>query len=280
MSEHEGFPSGTAQRSVSASGAPGASEALDRLVPSARLPERVRLRVGVGAAIVLLLVALVVTVVVSAVGQQSGSRIVAADAEAVPGPPGAAEAAESAGGSPGSGRTAGPAASLEGGDEAGATVSGTLMFVHVLGAVARPGLFELGEGARVIDAVSAAGGLTEDADPAGTNLARRLTDGEQLYLPRVGEVAPGVPPGGPAGAAAADAGTGSGVGGGVVGALVNLNSATVADLDTLPRIGPAMAQRILDYRDASGPFASTDELRNITGIGDKTFEALKDLVTV
>ncbi|TFD51588.1 ComEA family DNA-binding protein [Cryobacterium frigoriphilum] len=244
---------------------PDDSGALQLLVPAARLPERppqrVHLRVGVGAAIVLLLAALVITVVVSAVGQQSGSRVVAADAAgsgAVPlgdDEPGAAAASDAPADSGGT-----------------ASAAGAIIFVHVLGAVERPGLFELPDGARVIDAVAAAGGLTDTADPAGANLARLLSDGEQLYLPRVGEVPAGVPPGVSAGA---DAGAG-----GSAATIVNLNTATVADLDTLPRIGPAMAQRILDYREANGPFTSTDDLRNVTGIGDKTFEALKDLVTV
>ncbi|MFC5930980.1 hypothetical protein D6T64_07615 [Cryobacterium melibiosiphilum] len=257
MPVHEGLSPDTNRGAI---GSPGD---LDRLVPSARLrepvPDRVRLRVSVGAAIVLLLVALVVTVVVSAVGQQSGSSVIPADG---PGPPGTDGAGELLSG-------VGPTDGTTGNDGA-ASRSRAIIFVHVLGAVQRPGLFELPDGARVIDAVAAAGGMTDEADPAGPNLARLLTDGEQLYLPRVGEIPAGVPPG--ASAEAASPGT--------AGSVVNLNTATVSDLDTLPRIGPAMAQRILDYRDANGPFASTDELRNITGIGDKTFEALKDLVTV
>lgn len=241
---------GFADGGVHGQSAPGE---LDRLVPAARLPERARLRVGVGAAVVLLLAGLVATVVVSAVGQQSGARTIAA---ATSGP---AEADEAAGAP---------------GEEGGGSAAGLIIFVHVLGAVERPGLFELPEGARVIDAVAAAGGMTDSADPAGTNLARRLSDGEQLYLPQVGEVPTG-PTGGAAGLASGQGGTGN-----PAALVVNLNTATVADLDTLPRIGPAMAQRILDYRDTNGPFTTPDELRNITGIGDKTFEALKDLVTV
>lgn len=235
---------------------------LDRLVPASRLPERARLRVGVGAAIVLLLAALVITVVVSAVGQQSGSQVLAAanttDAAGTLGSAGRASPASIA-------ATGGP---LDGGD--GASGAGPIIFVHVLGAVERPGLFELPGGARVIDAIAAAGGLTGAADPAGANLARKLSDGEQLYLPQVGEVPVAPPPGASVGGTSTDA----------AGAVVNLNTATVADLDTLPRIGPAMAQRIVDYREANGPFAATEELRNITGIGDKTFDALKELVTV
>lgn len=133
------------------------------------------------------------------------------------------------------------------------------IFVHVLGKVARPGLYELREGDRVIDAIAAAGGTTADADPGGVNLARLLSDGEQLAVPAVGEVtasAPGV---------AADG-------------RIDLNTADVAALDTLPRIGPAMAQRIIDWREANGPIRSVDELLAVSGIGAKTVEALRPLV--
>ncbi|HSP53771.1 MAG TPA: helix-hairpin-helix domain-containing protein [Cryobacterium sp.] len=230
--------------------------ALDRLAPSAQGRAPARVRIGVGAAVLLLIAALATAVVVSAVGQQAGHQVVSpADPAA-----GAASGADDAG----------PAPSASG----GASASGARIFVHVLGAVRRPGLFELSAGARVMDAVAAAGGLTETADPAGTNLARALSDGEQLYLPQLGEVPAGPPPGSGA------AGSGASGSGGGASALVNLNTATVADLDTLPRIGPAMAQRILDYRDANGPFAAVDDLRNVTGIGEKTFEALSALVTV
>jgi len=134
-----------------------------------------------------------------------------------------------------------------------------LIFVHVLGQVARPGLYELRDGDRVVDAVAAAGGLTEAADPAGINLARPLADGEQLVVPAVGE------------APAAATGTAS-------DGRVDLNAADVATLDTLPRIGPAMAQRIVDWREANGPIRSVDDLLAVSGIGAKTVEALRPLV--
>ncbi|HSP75498.1 MAG TPA: helix-hairpin-helix domain-containing protein [Cryobacterium sp.] len=240
--------------------------ALDRLAPSAQGRAPARVRIGVGAAVVLLIMALATAVVVSAVGQQAGHQVVfpadpAADSEA-----GAGSDSGAAGTDPAPGSSA------------AASASGALIFVHVLGAVRRPGLFELSTGARVMDAVAAAGGLTETADPAGTNLARKLSDGEQLYLPQLGEVPAGPPPGAGAGVGAG-AGGAADPGGGPAG-LVNLNTATLADLDTLPRIGPAMAQRILDFRDANGPFASVEDLRNVTGIGEKTFESLSALITV
>ena len=221
---------------------------LERLAPAAR--GRPRLRVGVGAAVVLLLLALVVAVIVSAVGQQAGQRTVGSETLSIP--------------------TGGSLEPFDAGESTAPSDSATdaIIFVHVLGAVARPGLFELRDGARVMDAIAAAGGLSAEADPAGVNLARVVSDGEQFYVPRQGEVPPGVP------AAAVSGGAGA------PAAKVNLNSATLADLDSLPRIGPTMAQRIIDFRTANGRFASVDGLRDVAGIGEKTFEALKDLVTV
>lgn len=219
-------------------------DALARLAPAARAPERARIRIGVGAAIVLLIAALVTAVIVSAVGQQSGHRVVS------PGGTGAGVSSTD------------PAATD--------TAVGAIILVHVLGAVARPGLFELPDGARIIDVVAAAGGLSETADPAGVNLARIVSDGEQLYIPQLGEAQPGAPPGTAA----------SGAEGGVTGGKVNLNTASAVELETLPRIGPAMSQRIIDYREANGRFSSIDDLRNVTGIGDKTFDGMKDLITI
>ena len=241
------------------------------------------MRIGVGAAVVLLIASLATAVVVSALGQQAGQQVVspaepAAGADSGAGPdagPGAGSGAGPGAGSASDGAGTEPAPNSSG----AASASGALIFVHVLGAVRRPGLFELSTGARVMDAVAAAGGLTETADPAGTNLARKLSDGEQLYLPQLGEVPAGPPPGaGPSGGAGG-AGGGAADSGGPA-ALVNLNTAMLADLDTLPRIGPAMAQRILDFREANGPFAAIEDLRNVTGIGEKTFEGLSGLITV
>lgn len=156
--------------------------------------------------------------------------------------------------------------------------AGTL--VHVLGAVASPGVYELGPDARVVDAIAAAGGLADDADTAQINLARPAVDGEQIYVPKVGETPPEAP------GVAAEPGTNDGANGGANGSgagsggLVNLNTASAAALETLPRIGPAMAQRIIDYRDANGGFSAIEELKEVSGIGDATFEQLEPLVTV
>jgi competence protein ComEA len=145
------------------------------------------------------------------------------------------------------------------------------VLVHVLGAVKRPGLVSLSTGARVVDAVAAAGGLTDDAEVSGINLARVVADGEQLVVPRVGEVV--APPTG-------GAGGGSPGASGASGAVVNLNTATQAELETLPRIGPALAGRILDYRTANGRFAAVTDLMKVTGIGQKVFDGLKDRIAV
>jgi competence protein ComEA len=139
----------------------------------------------------------------------------------------------------------------------------TELYVHVSGAVAAPGLYVLPAGSRVVDAVAAAGGFAEGADDAAVNLARVLDDGEQLHVPSTG---------GPAelsGPAIDDS-----------GGLVDLNTADTTRLETLPRIGPAMAERIIAWRDENGRFTSVEDLLAVPGIGDKMLEGLRDLVTV
>jgi len=144
------------------------------------------------------------------------------------------------------------------------------LFVHVGGAVQRPGLYRLSDGARVDDAVQAAGGVLEDADLDALNLAARVKDGDKVLVPSRSGTAEGSP-GGPQ--------NGSG-GGGAQGGLVNLNTATIADLETLPGIGPAIAQRIIDFRSSNGGFRKVEDLLEVSGIGPKTFEKLRDHVTV
>ncbi|SCL17504.1 competence protein ComEA [Micromonospora nigra] len=142
------------------------------------------------------------------------------------------------------------------------------LVVAVAGRVRRPGLVRVPAGARVADAVEAAGGALPGVDVALLNPARRLTDGELVLVgvtPPPGVPAVGGPvPGGQPGA----------------GAPVNLNTATLAQLDALPGVGPVLAQRILDHRDRQGGFRSVGDLRQVNGIGDARYEQLKDLVTV
>ncbi len=146
----------------------------------------------------------------------------------------------------------------------------TDMLVHVAGAVQAPGVHRLATGARVIDAVRAAGGLAADANSDAVNLAAPLTDGERVYVPRLGEVAPVVVPPSP----------GSGTGTSAPAGPVNLNTATADDLEALPGVGPATAATILAHREQHGPFASVDDLADVRGIGPAKLDALRGLVTV
>jgi len=139
--------------------------------------------------------------------------------------------------------------------------------VHVAGAVQAPGVYRLKPGSRVIDAVSAAGGVASDSNSDAINLAAVLADGERVYVPRVGEAAPVVVSGG---STASSAPSGP----------VDLNAASADDLDTLPGVGPATAAAILAYRERHGPFASVDDLAKVRGIGQAKLDALRGLVTV
>ena len=154
-----------------------------------------------------------------------------------------------------------------------------MVVVHVVGQVKRPGVQELPVGSRVAQAVEAAGGATKGADLSRVNLARVLVDGEQVRVPAPGDpvdpselTGPGAPAGG--------AGGGSGGGAGGSGGLVPLNSADLAALDTLPGVGPVLAQRILDWRTQHGRFTSVDELGEVSGIGEKLLAQLTPLVTL
>ena len=141
-------------------------------------------------------------------------------------------------------------------------------WVHVVGEVHEPGLYVVPVGSRVVDAIMAAGGLTEHADECALNLARPLGDGEQLVVPsRVSDAT---------GCAVQVA---PGAGGGGASVPVSLSRADLATLDSLPGIGPTLAQRIIDWRTANGGFTSVDQLNDVSGIGDKLFATLQPLVT-
>ena len=167
-------------------------------------------------------------------------------------------------------------------DRAGVGAVVVPVVVHVVGEVHRPGVVELPAGARVADAVTAAGGLTEDADQASLNLARTLADGEQVWVGAPGEEPP---PGVARGAASTPGGAGApGAGGSAQTTapppLVDLNLATQADLEELPGIGPVTAGHILAWRDHQGRFTVVEELMEVSGIGERTFAQLQPLVTV
>jgi competence protein ComEA len=142
--------------------------------------------------------------------------------------------------------------------------------VYISGAVRAPDVYQLPASARLKDLVLAAGGLSDDADPENVNLAERLTDGQHIRVPRLGETPPVAEETGPG---AADEPTES-------GGLLNINTASAAELDGLPGIGQSFAERIIEYRTANGPFKSTDDLRNVKGIGPALFAKIAPLITV
>ncbi|WP_187978148.1 ComEA family DNA-binding protein [Mycetocola sp. JXN-3] len=152
-----------------------------------------------------------------------------------------------------------------GGDSASVTV-------HVVGAVGTPGLYTLNGAARVDAAISSAGGATPNADISQINLARRLVDGEQIRVPAQGEIATPIAGEG-AGGTAGGGGSASGQG------PISLSRATAEQLDALPRIGPALAARIVEWRESNGPFRSVEDLTRVSGIGPKMIASLRGKVT-
>jgi competence protein ComEA len=143
----------------------------------------------------------------------------------------------------------------------------TVMMADIKGAVVQPGVYVIDEDDRVIDLIELAGGLTKEAEAASINFALHVSDEMVIYVPRMGE-SPAELATVQNGQQAQDKKT------------VNLNSATKSDLETLPGIGPSKADAIIEYRETNGPFKSIEDLMSISGIGDKTFEKLKDSITV
>lgn len=156
------------------------------------------------------------------------------------------------------------------------------LVVHAAGAVARPGLYRLPPGSRTADVVDAAGGLALDADIDRLNLAALLADGARVWVPRRGEATPPPAVNGDGGAAPSGAGGAPAPGGGTVPSNqpVDLNTATLDQLDTLPGVGPATAQAIVDHRTEHGPFQSVDDLLEVRGIGEAKLADLRDRVRV
>lgn len=145
------------------------------------------------------------------------------------------------------------------------------IYVHVVGEVNVPGIYELDSGSRLVDVIFAAGGFSKSADQSSINLAREVTDGEQVVVFKLGAVgqflnsAAGLGGGGQAGSAAPQ---------------ISLNRATQAELEALPGVGPALASRMIDWRTANGGFKKKEDLLNVSGIGDKLFAGIKNQVTL
>ena len=157
------------------------------------------------------------------------------------------------------------------------------IWIDVVGAVRRPGLYVLPAGARVATALEKAGGVRARADRAAVNLAAKLADGQQIVVPLRRPGASGVPVAGASagvGMAPAGAGSASGAAGGApaAGATISLSNATQEQLEQLDGIGPALAGRIIQYREEHGGFRSVDQLQEVSGIGDKRFQALKSRI--
>jgi len=209
-------------------------------------------------------------VVVGGTGGGAGGGVADVGAGGGAGPAGAASTGA------GSGGAAGGAAG-GGATGAGKAPAGGVLVVSVSGRVAHPGVVRVPDGARVTDVLSAAGGAQPGVDLSGLNLARRVVDGEQIAV--------GVPPapdatGRPPGAPDSPGSAGAGAASTGPAAKVDLNTATVAQLDTLHGVGPVTAQHIVDWRTRNGRFARVDQLREIDGIGERRFQQLRDLVTV
>jgi competence protein ComEA len=149
--------------------------------------------------------------------------------------------------------------------------------VYVCGAVKSPGVVRVPAGARVADALAIAGGPVARAELAAVNLAAKVVDGQQIVVPERGAAGAPVAAGSAAVSGSASSAVASAV---VAGAPVNINTASLEELDTLDGVGPATAQKIIDYRTASGPFKTVDDIKNVSGIGDAKFAAMKDSITV
>jgi competence protein ComEA len=148
------------------------------------------------------------------------------------------------------------------------------VMVHVVGAVAQPGVYSLPPGSHVQDGVEAAGGLLPEANPQSVNLAALAQDGQRIFIPTQAPLPPTPRPGSVPTMISANPPSP------VPGGLININTATLEELDSLPGIGPVTAQKIIDYRQANGLFNRIEDIMNVPGIGEGTFAKIKDLITV
>ena len=143
------------------------------------------------------------------------------------------------------------------------TIEPASFYVHIVGEIKSPGVYSLSVGSRLFDAVVAAGGFREDADQSSVNLARTLTDGEQIFVLKIG-------------ASSSVGAAGSGIG----SKVLSINRASESELESLPGVGPALAGRIIDWRTANGGFKKKEDLLNVGGIGDKLYAGIAKLVTL
>ena len=150
--------------------------------------------------------------------------------------------------------------------------------VYVCGAVRTPGVVRVPAGARVADALGLAGGPTSRAELAAVNLAAKVVDGQQILVPEKASAT--AAQAAPVAAAGGGSSSGAGLAAAPSGGLVNINTATLEQLDGLQGVGPSTAQKIIDYRTANGPFTSIEDIKNVSGIGDAKFAAMKDSITV
>lgn len=247
---------------VAAHGAPPALEQHDAVTPRRRLSRAVAVPVLAGATVLVVAVLIAIAVVALRPGG-AGAML---DASASDG--GAAGAGVDGAAAEGSAGSAGPGSAANG-DAAAGGVRAAPLYVHVVGEVVSPGVVELQAGTRVAEAIEAAGGATGAAVLSGVNLARAVADGEQIVVPNAQQVAEGARAIGQP-----DAG-GAGESG-----VIDLNTADATALEALPRVGPALAQRIIEWRAANGRFASIDQLLEVPGIGAKTLDGFRELVRV
>ena len=216
----------------------------------------VKLPVLVGVTALAVVVALVVGTGLVDVVSSDGLTVTSADAGSAAG-----EDAEAADGA------------AEEGEES-ADGDSTTVFVYVTGAVASPKVCELSEGARVLDAIEAAGGFTDDAATDALNLARVVEDGEQIDVPTEQEAAEAAASGTSSSSSSTSSSSDS------TSSLININTATAEELETLPGIGEVTAANIIADREENGAFESIEDITRVSGIGDKKFEAIEDLICV